>query len=335
MDEKTIKSIQNSIGYEFKNPRLLEQAFVRKSYAEENPGIISNEVLEFYGDEALDYYISRAMFKQFFGVTEDGQFLSKKNEKELTEIKSYNVDTESLAHCISLTGFQNYLLMNQSDIKNNAQNSKSVQADLLESLVGAVAVDSNWNFEKISIVCGALLSLLSFEINYIKWLNKWCADYNYEKPVYQDLYQNLYYSNATFRGACLTIKGFEKFESKLTNPCAAYMDCAKQAYDTIQIRTRNQIVGKPEFDSAVNQLNILFQKGYIEEPLYNFTENHDENGNPIWHCECDVNELDEIFVGDSSVKKEAKKEAAYGALCNLLNYVPEVDEDYYDDEIDY
>ena len=33
--------------------------------------------------------------------------------------------------------------------------------------------------------------------------------------------------------------------------------------------------------------------------------------------------------------KEAKKEAAYGALCALLDYDPEQDEEYFDDEADY
>ena len=331
MDTTTIMNIQNSIGYEFKNPRLLEQAFVRKSYSQEHPATISNEVLEFYGDEALDYYVSRAMYGQFSEFSEDGQFLSKKTERELTEIKSYNVDTESLAHCISLTGFQNYLLMNQSDIKNNVQNSVSVMADLFEAIIGAVAIDSDWNFDYISNVCRTMLKLLSFEINYIKWLNNWCSEQNYEKPFYHSLtsYQNSFYSSrTTFTGAYLTIKGFDlKVESKIPYPYAAYMDCAKQAYDIIQIRIRNQIIGKPEFDTAINQLNILFQKGYIEEPVYQFNEEHDENGNPIWHCECDVDELEKIYLGDSSIKKEAKKEAAYGALCALLDYDPEQDEE--------
>ena len=82
MDTTTIMNIQNSIGYEFKNSRLLEQAFVRKSYSQEHPETISNEVLEFYGDEALDYYVSRAMYDQFSEFSEDGQFLSKKKLKK-------------------------------------------------------------------------------------------------------------------------------------------------------------------------------------------------------------------------------------------------------------
>ncbi len=52
--------VQNQIGYDFKNPLLLRQAFVRKSYSSENGGE-NNEVLEFigrYGFECSCYALS-------------------------------------------------------------------------------------------------------------------------------------------------------------------------------------------------------------------------------------------------------------------------------------
>ena len=38
MDNQDLRKIQDRIGYEFKNFDLLEQAFVRKSYAREKGG---------------------------------------------------------------------------------------------------------------------------------------------------------------------------------------------------------------------------------------------------------------------------------------------------------
>lgn len=61
-------------------------------------------------------------------------------------------------------------------------------------------------------------------------------------------------------------------------------------------------------------------KGFLDEPLYEFDEEYDEDGNPVWTCVCSVNELDCTYSGDSSNKKESKKIAAYGALCDLLDY---------------
>ena len=48
-----INMVQGQIGYIFKNPDLLLQAFTRSSYASENGGE-DNEILEFIGDKALD-----------------------------------------------------------------------------------------------------------------------------------------------------------------------------------------------------------------------------------------------------------------------------------------
>ena len=56
MNEKELKRIEDIIGYNFNNLDLLQQAFVRRSYSEENGGE-NNEVLEFIGDKALDIVI--------------------------------------------------------------------------------------------------------------------------------------------------------------------------------------------------------------------------------------------------------------------------------------
>lgn len=373
MDKIPVNDIQDAIGYQFKNKRLLQQAFIRSSYANENSGIEDNEKLEFYGDAALDYYISRCMFSEFSEKTKDGQFKSTKTEQELTEIKSYNVDTDSLAHCIRITGFQNFLLMSESDKKNNVQNTPSVMADLFEAILGAVVVDCEWDYKKISIACRSMLKLVNFEINYLKWLKHWCAEHGYQEPYirpkidfvklqmssqpdFQLTSYPFYFNQTNFllrndpfyvrtpsfselerseqiTGAYLFIRELDLHtDSDIRYEYAAYMECAKKAYAIIQIRERNLSVGKPTLNDAVNQLNILYQKGFIEEPKYTFRETHDEDGNPIWHCECDVDELERVYIGDSSVKKEAKKEAALGALCKLLNFDIEMVEDMEGDE---
>ena len=354
MDKLPIKDIQETIGYQFKNKRLLEQAFVRSSYANEHPDFEDNEKLEFFGDAALDYYVTRCLYEEFSDKTKDGQFKSSKSEQELTEIKSYNVDTEALAHCIEITGFQDYLLMNESDIKNNVQNQQSVMADLFEAILGAVVVDSDWDLKKISIVCKSMMKLINYEINYIKWLRHWCAERGYIEPRFMpkidffrmQLDSQPYINSAAFQlhsnplyidgfpfnskrtrfedrdrteqitGAYLYIKELDLHtDSDLRYEYAAYMECAKKAYDYIQDLEIKEAIGEPNINDAVNQLNVLYQKGYIHEPLYDFGETYDENGNPIWTCYCDIYDLEDVVSGESSVKKEAKKEAAYKALC--------------------
>ena len=55
MNNETLEFIQEQLEYEFDEPKLLRQAFTRKSYSEEHTGAYHNEVLEFSGDKALEF----------------------------------------------------------------------------------------------------------------------------------------------------------------------------------------------------------------------------------------------------------------------------------------
>ena len=48
----------------FKNLDLLNQAFTRRSYSEENGGE-NNEVLEFIGDKALDFAVIKLLIDKY------------------------------------------------------------------------------------------------------------------------------------------------------------------------------------------------------------------------------------------------------------------------------
>ena len=86
MTEQDLKKIESSIGYTFRNKALLTQAFTRRSYTEENGGE-NNEVLEFIGDEVLDYTITLMLLKSSGGVDEKGEYSSMKDESSLTNSK--------------------------------------------------------------------------------------------------------------------------------------------------------------------------------------------------------------------------------------------------------
>ena len=79
-------------------------------------------------------------------------------------------------------------------------------------------------------------------------------------------------------------------------------------------------MGEPDFDRAINQLQELYQKGYIGEPWYNFIETYDEDGNPIWRCECHIVNKEYYLWRNSSSKKHGKKAVAYDMLCDILDW---------------
>ena len=49
-----------------------------------------------------------------------------------------------------------------------------------------------------------------------------------------------------------------------------------------------------------------------------FEQTYDDNGNPIWNCECQIAEEDCCFDGTSSSKKGAKKDSAFRMLLYVL-----------------
>lgn len=161
------------IGYNFENENLLYQAFTRSSYAKEN-GLEDNETLEFIGDRILGLFITKMLTINYGYMTNDigtvnkswsknGCFALAYNLKEgnVTELKNYLLSNKFLASRIEQLGFHKMLYLGKSDINNNVIDNEKVKADLLEAILGAVAIDSNWNYDKLEDVVYRLTDLFN------------------------------------------------------------------------------------------------------------------------------------------------------------------------------
>lgn len=157
MNSEDLSIIQEQIGYNFNNDILLQQAFIRRSYSQEHPDSENNEVLEFIGDKALDFIIVRALADYYGNYTNDDEYYSELNEGKLTEIKKHLVESKMLAYRIDLLGFQDYLIMGKGDYRNNVQEDDHVKEDLFEAIIGAVALDSDWDVDVLDTVVGMIL----------------------------------------------------------------------------------------------------------------------------------------------------------------------------------
>ncbi len=73
-------------------------------------------------------------------------------------------------------------------------------------------------------------------------------------------------------------------------------------------------IENPNHNDAINQLEILARRAYFSIPTYDFYQDYDKDGNPIWRCECHIKEQEVYFGETSSSKKYAKKGAAYKML---------------------
>lgn len=372
MDEELVfKMVQGQIGYDFKNLDLLKQAFVRRSYTEENGGE-NNEVLEFIGDKALDFSVVRLLVKKYgrfsngdsvdestlslwekelqyqngyLADSEPNEFICELDEGMLTRLKSKMVEKKALARRIDELGFAEHLIMGKSDINNHVNNEASVKEDLFEAIIGAVTVDSGWNLKDIQSVVEVMLDPESFiqedsETNYVRLIQEWEMQengvipwYKYKEASYTSTWYFTFngisqqfpmgydYSKLHFHCELKLLDSLPVFRGFGASKSEARMAVCKLAYEYLEqhdmlFSIRDEI-DNPNKADAINQLEILARRGYFSIPVYDFSQEYDDNGNPIWTCECYIEEYDICFHAESSSKKDAKKTVAF----KMLEYV--------------
>lgn len=159
----TIKEIIGWKEFPKEKDKLLIQAFIRRSYSQKHPEWQHNQVLEFIGDSVLDSYFVRLLcspeFKNYGSYNNSAQFVSTKNEGELTKIKAQYVNGEALAKHIDNLNFAQYLILGGADEKNKVQNKQAAKEDLFEAIIGAVALSCDFDKNIIKNVCGTMLEL--------------------------------------------------------------------------------------------------------------------------------------------------------------------------------
>ncbi|RLC93073.1 MAG: ribonuclease III [Chloroflexi bacterium] len=125
--------LQRELNFQFANLSLLQQAFVHRSYLNENPdcSLGSNERLEFLGDAFLGLVIAEALYQQPEPLTEG----------EMTRIRSAIVCQESLAKLASSLHLGDYLYLGQGEEKSGGRKRPRNLACAFEALIGAALVD--------------------------------------------------------------------------------------------------------------------------------------------------------------------------------------------------
>lgn len=340
IDRNDISAIQKIIGYEFRNSDLLQQAFIRRSYSKEKGGE-NNEVLEFIGDKVLELIVVKILSEEFGSITSGDfhEFASEYQENKLTEIKKHLVEKDTLANCIDDLGLADYLIMGEGDRKNHVENSPSVMEDLFEAILGAVAIDSNYDLKALQDVIELMLNpealIFDDEINYIQEVQDWSLRRSGELPEreFKENYGfytmspgllNPHAPTMNEKFICyVQVDGVKMAVGHGTSKVKAHEEAAKAIYDYLDennmLYTIQDEIDEPLLNMAINQLETLARRGYFSLPEYTSEEHHDENGNPIWHVECYIEEVEYYFDAESSSKKQAKKQAAYDMLMYVLD----------------
>ncbi|MBM6921514.1 ribonuclease III family protein [Phocea massiliensis] len=281
------------------------------------------------------------------GEQEVNSFSCDYNEDELSKTRSRMVNKKTLAQRMDELGFSEHLIMGKGDVQQNINQEDSVKEDLFEAIIGAVAIDCGWDQNKIQLVVEAMLVPEDFLIddidtNYVRLIQEWewqkngCIPwYKYIEASYQmtwyikeenTIYQRfpLFYDYHKLKYHC-----YLKLLDSLPIFCGfgvsvreARMAACKLAYEYLDdhnmLFTIRDEIDNPNRDMAVNQLETLARRGYFSLPTYTFKQTYDDDGNPIWNCECHIEEEEYYFDETSSSKKAAKKGAAYSMLMYVL-----------------
>lgn len=139
-----IDELQNILGYNFKDVKLLSTSLTHSSYAYES-GIESNERLEFLGDSVLGFVVAEYLFK-----TEG------KDEGVLTKKRASMVSVQPMSAIALSLNLDKYILK-----KANVKTTKSVLCDLLEAVIGAIFEDGGMESAKRFITEKVIKPLVS------------------------------------------------------------------------------------------------------------------------------------------------------------------------------
>ena len=127
---------EKKINVSFKDKDLLKQAFIHRSYINENSGtkLSHNERLEFLGDAVLELITTDFLYKKYPNYAEG----------ELTALRSALVNAITISSVASKIGMNDYLLLSKGESKDVGKARQYILANTFEALIGAIYLDQGY-----------------------------------------------------------------------------------------------------------------------------------------------------------------------------------------------
>ncbi|MFO0718834.1 MAG: ribonuclease III [Candidatus Paceibacterota bacterium] len=131
---------EEKAGVKFNDKNLLKQAFVHRSYINENKesGLEHNERLEFLGDAVLELVITDYLYKQY----------PDKNEGQMTSYRSALVNATTCAEVATALDINDFLLLSKGEMKDTGRARQYILANTLEAIIGAIYLDQGYEIAK-------------------------------------------------------------------------------------------------------------------------------------------------------------------------------------------
>ena len=127
----SLKYLEKSINYEFKDIDLLKLALTHKSFDNKS----NNERLEYLGDSILNSSISKYLYLKF----------PNQREGLLTRMRSFIVKGETLTKKANELKLNQYIEISKGTANLSDHRKFSILEGSIESIIGAVFLDSDWD----------------------------------------------------------------------------------------------------------------------------------------------------------------------------------------------
>lgn len=114
-----------------KNDKLIRQAFMHSSYANEHKEVHDNERLEFMGDAVLQLWSSDHIFPLDPPLSEG----------QMTRLRAQLVCEKALAMYARDLHLNDFLLLGSGEEKTGGRNKDAIVADMFEAFLGALYLD--------------------------------------------------------------------------------------------------------------------------------------------------------------------------------------------------
>jgi len=134
------KDFEKKIGVDFKNKELLKQAFIHRSFINENrdKSLSHNERLEFLGDAVLELVVTDFLFKKY----------PNKPEGDLTAFRSALVNTNTISGIAYQLGVNKLLFLSKGESQDTGRARSFILANAFEAIVGAIYLDQGYESAK-------------------------------------------------------------------------------------------------------------------------------------------------------------------------------------------
>ena len=128
------EELQKSLGYQFKNEKLITEALTHRSYSKN----FNNERLEYLGDAVLDLIVGEYLY-HLFPEAEEGI---------LSKLRAALVNEDAFTKLAKRLNLGKYLLLSPAEENNGGREKPSILSSAFEALIGALYLEAGFDKAK-------------------------------------------------------------------------------------------------------------------------------------------------------------------------------------------